>query len=187
VKEYIYQQTCERGHTIKEFLTEADAFSLRTLKQLSGRYGEPCKTCGRRISSLSTPTVEVNGRTLNQWLYNLDLAYSEQDEEFVLCDREFLPLLLEGVDKPDALPEKRAKLLEALCILAYDNTPSAMRKNSPFETTGLSIAPEEVDDDLRTTVLRELRKRIALLESLRLYMSCIYVQAVIFPMIGLDW
>lgn len=187
MKHYTYQQSCERGHTVKEFLTEAEAFSLRAQKQLIARYGEPCKTCGRRITSALRPTVDINERTLNQWLYNADLAYSEQDEEFLLCDRELLPLLLEGIDKPDALLEKRARLLDVLCILVYDNTPSTMRKNSPFETTTSSVSPEEVDDDLRLTVLTELKKRISLLESHRQYMSCIYVHVVVFPMVGLDW
>jgi hypothetical protein len=185
--EYVLRLSCKRHHTRTIDVTESEVFSLTAQRQFDTYMGKPCKTCGRPISSMSIPAVEFNERTLALWLYNPDNIYSPQDEELILAQPEYLPLLLQGIDTKDALPSKRSTLLEALCVLVYDNTPSDMRGNSPFEKPSDNIPPEETDEAIRVAVLEELRGRANLVRELQIHMNSVYVNAVVFPMIGLEW
>ncbi len=45
----------------------------------------------------------------------------------------------------------------------------------------------EIDDSLRESVLCELKARISLFQPLDSYMCDLYINAVVYPMIGLNW
>ena len=102
---------------------------------------------------------------------NDSLEISEQDEEIILAEAKYLDLLLRLLDSPSTLDRKRKVIIEALCVLLYDNT--------------IQDDILEVNDELAGKVRNELiKRRKVVIESKDWIMD--YVKEVVFPQLGSD-
>ncbi|HRO98974.1 MAG TPA: hypothetical protein PLN54_06015 [Flavobacteriales bacterium] len=91
-----------------------------------------------------------------------------QDEELVLANEEYLETMLNILDNELGLPHKRGVIIEAMCVMAYDN----------LNTINNTPSPEQAGRANR--VLQELTKRKSLvLTHKNLVMD--YVQKEVFP------
>lgn len=107
-----------------------------------------------------------------EWATDATLSLLEQDEELLLADYTHIDALLAVLDNGTALPEKRGIIVEALCIVVYDN----LNPENPLP----SSERERIADD----VIDELLKRMpTVLEHKNAVMD--YVQKVVFPRLGM--
>jgi len=107
---------------------------------------------------------------LKEWAINPDLYLMEQDEELLLADGKYLDLILNILDTVSIPKHKTDLLMDALCIIIYDN----------------SIDDNDNQDiDLKKKVIVELNKR---LDKLKLADEWImdYIKDVVYPQLQLD-
>ena len=102
---------------------------------------------------------------LKEWATNPDVCLMPQDEELFLADKMYVEVMLQILDMIPILDHKRNLLIDALCIIVYDNTTN---DNS------------QRDEELKNRVISELNKRQ---DKLRLadYWTMDYIKEVVYP------
>src|SRR5690554_4420598 len=116
---YRQTKTCAQcGHENERWLDEHRA-AFDELSKLSDWY---CAQCGStKISAACKSSPPLTHELLLIWAADDNLHFHAQDEElWPLGDPEKLPLLLEVVDRSDLSDYKRATLLSALLVIAFD-------------------------------------------------------------------
>ncbi|WP_028284037.1 hypothetical protein [Olleya marilimosa] len=164
---YEYQKACKCGNVDSIEVTRKEAaFGLKE-KEI---WSQECSKCGNKeFTSLSHPQPEFKTDLLIEWGNNADYFFMEQDEDLMLADEKYIDLILEVLDNHQILSQKRNVLIEALCVIIYDNNVS-----------------DENNSDLTDRVAKELKKRKAdVLNAQDWIMD--YIKEVSFPIIGIEY
>ena len=162
-------KTCKCGNVNSIEVSKRDsAFELKD----SFVYGLECEKCGKKdFSSISSSKPKVDEELLKEWAENTDLYFSSQDEDLLLA-QEFdnIDLYLRFIDKENIDIGKRNTLIEALCVMIYDN--AGTDENEKLEIVN--------------TVSSELKNRIELVKQADSWIMD-YIKEVSFPIIGIEF
>ncbi len=141
-KTYKYSRTCIKCGDIKAFELDKRqaAFELFDEQQLKAN----CDNCGKSTFNASLETPELDEQLFNEWATDPELHLMPQDEELLIADAKYLKFILNALDNLELNKHKQDLLLNALCVIVYDN--SHKENDSP-------------NLKLKETVLNELRKR----------------------------
>ena len=164
---YEYQRACKCGNVDSYEVTRKEAsFSLKE-REIGNNE---CSKCGSKdFASLSSPQPEFETDLLIEWGNNPDYFFMEQDEDLLLAEDKNIEMILDVLDNHQILSQKRNILIEALCVIIYDNSVS-----------------DENNSDLINRVAKELKKRETdVLNAQDWIMD--YIKKVSFPIIGIEY
>lgn len=129
---------------------------------------EPCPKCAAQSWSSSLEQPTLTPELLLEWASDASLYLMSQDEELVLANEEYLATMLNILDNELGLPHKHGIIIEAMCVMVYDNINTINNTPSPERTRRAE------------RVLNELTKRKPLVVEYK-NMVMDYVQKVVFP------
>ena len=164
---YEYQRACKCGNVDSYEVTRKEAsFGLKEREI----WNKECSKCGSKdFASLSNPQPEFEIDLLLEWGNNPDYFFMEQDEDLLLAEEKYIEIILDVLDNHQILNQKRNVLIEALCVIIYDNSVS-----------------DEKNSDLINRVAIELKKREKdVLNAQDWIMD--YIKKVTFPIIGIEY
>lgn len=156
-----------------EFSKIQAAFELYDINEI---WNTKCSNCNSiNCASIIHPHVKLDKEILDFWGNNEKLYLNPQDEEIILAEMHYLPLIIESISEGKYLKQKNNILIESLCILLYDNT---------IESDEFTVE-ENIERDKNAKIilpkLFSLKNKI--LESENNIMD--YVKVIVFPQIGL--
>lgn len=103
----------------------------------------PCEKCNSiEKSSLGTNKPTIDEELMQDWATQEDLQFLDQDEDLYIAEVDNIDLIIYFLEKENTLPSKKIVLLEALCILLYDNVSNEdeqSEKNNLFRKKNLEI------------------------------------------------
>lgn len=160
-----------------------DSFSLTKVESAFGLYDSsaiwktPCTNCNStECQSLGHQHPVLDKELLDIWGNDLELFLMDQDQELLLADCDYFPMLLAAIDESKYPKSKIDILIEAICVLLYDYTVSSdelgEQENNERESVAEKVRPE----------LIKRKDRIA--EAGDSVMD--YIQEVVYPQIGID-
>jgi len=165
---YKIERTCTTcGHTDELIVTKREA--AFELFSVSNALGKTCKNCSSLSFSTSYPRPDLDFDLLKEWATNVDLRLMPQDEELLLADEKYLDIILRVLDTISIPDRKRNLLMDALCIIVYDNT---IDDNSLHH------------EQLKARVIKELKKRKDLLKMADGWIMD-YIKNVVYPQLDL--
>lgn len=86
----------------------------------------PCSKCNStECCSISKSLINLDKYLLLEWAKDVELHLMPQDEELFLAEERYINLLLDIIDNYEILPNKKKLIIEALCIIIYDNSSIA--------------------------------------------------------------
>ncbi len=136
--------------------------------QLVPSRSEPCPNCSAQSWSGGLEQPTLTPELLTEWATDPTLYLMDQDEELMLADEAYLETLLAVLDKGIALPQKHGIIIEALCIIVFDNlNPQNNLPSAEREKTANRVIAELIQ---RKPIV--LEHRHAVMD---------YVQKVVFP------
>jgi hypothetical protein len=135
------------------------------LFDISKALGQECKKCSSTSFTTSYQRPDLDLDLLKEWATNPDLYLMPQDEELLLAEEQYLEMILHVLDSVSIPDHKRDLLMDALCVIVYDNTND---DNS------------QADGLLKQKVIKELNKRQ---DKLKLADNWIadYIKEVVYP------
>jgi hypothetical protein len=161
---YKIVRTCTScGHGEKLIVTKREtAFELF---DFDNTLGKECKNCSSTTFTTSFQRPDLDFDLIKEWATNSDLFFMQQDEELLLAEEQYLEMILQVLDTISIPDHKRDLLMDALCVIVYDNT---INDNS------------QKDEQLKKRVIEELNKR---LDKLKLadYWIMDYIKKVVYP------
>jgi hypothetical protein len=166
---YQYNKTCKCGNTNSiEVSKRESAFELKD----SFVYGLECEKCGNKgFSSISSNKPKIDEELLKEWAENTDLYFSSQDEDLLLAQEyDNIDLYLKFIDKESIDIGKRNTLIEALCVMIYDNADENEKEKM----------------EIVKKVSSELKKRIEIVKQADSWIMD-YIKEVSFPIIGIEF
>ena len=173
--EYKLIRTCKNcKHVDSIELTKVEAaFGLYDSYKI---WRTPCSNCGSiNCESLARHHTTLDRELLGMWGNDPELFLMEQDQELLLAEYDYLPMLLEAIDESKYLRSKIDVLIEAICILFYDNTVSpeeySVIENKKRENIAVKVRPELI------------KRKDKILEAGDAVMD--YIKEVVYPQIGL--
>ena len=119
------------------------------------------------MTSYQTPDLDFE--LLKEWATNPNLHLMPQDEELLLADEKYLDNILNILDNVAILDHKRNLLMDALCVIVYDNT---IDDN------------EQKDENLKERVIKELNKRTDQLKQADDWIMD-YIKEIVYPQLEL--
>jgi len=135
-----------------------------------------CSRCkSKNCGSISYPMVSIDQELLDIWGTNPKLFFLSQDEELILAEIEYLPMILKAIDEGTYLKRKIEVLIEAVCVLLYDNTVKRKEYSKGYIEVGEKIAAM-----VRPELVKRKEKVFAARKKI-----WDYVKKVVFPQIGL--
>jgi len=175
MSEYNLTRTCKDCKNVDTTkLTKVDAaFELYDSNVI---WKTPCSKCG----SINCDSLGLNHPTLDKELLDLwgndpELFLMEQDQELLLAEYEYFPMLINAIDESAYLKNKVDVLIEAICILLYDNTVSSDeysdKENEERESIANKVRPELI------------KRKDRIIEADDAVME--YIQIVVYPQIGI--
>ncbi|MDQ2793912.1 MAG: hypothetical protein M3Y12_07890 [Bacteroidota bacterium] len=108
---------------------------------------------------------------LLEWATNASLHLMLQDEELFLADENYVELMLDVLDNCEILPTKKEVIIEAMCVIIYDN---------------LHEENQEADKDLVQKIRNELLSRKQLVIAAE-HGIMNYIKEVVFPVLGISY
>ena len=136
----------------------------------------PCSNCGStNCESIRHHHPKLDKELLNIWGNNSELFLTNQDQELFLAEYDYFPMLLEAIDESKYLKTKIDVLIEAICVLLYDNTIATDEYSEKENKERESIA-EKVRPELIKRKKRIIEAGDSVLE---------YIQEVVYPQIGI--
>ena len=171
-QQYYITRTCKTcGDKDNIFLTKKQkAFELYDFGKI---WNQNCKICNSsECLSVGGIPIELDKELLLEWSYDNNLHLMPQDEELLLADEKYIELILDIINNYEILETKRNVLLEALCIIIYDNV---------IDNSNLEI---NKDKELIERVTKELIKRKILLLKADEWIPD-YIKKVVYPKLGL--
>ena len=124
---------------------------------------------------MNLPFVQIDKEILDIWGNDSELYLNPQDEEIILAEMHYFPMILNSINEGKYLKRKLEILLESICILLYDNTINSdeysYEENAKRKKNAEIIRPE----------LIKLKDKIK--ESEKHIME--YIKVIVFPQIGL--
>ncbi len=173
---YTLDRTCKDCKNVDAFdLSKMEAaFELYNSSEI---WKKPCSQCGSiHCESISQQRPKLDKELLDLWGNDTSLHLMEQDEEILLAEMEYLPLILQGIDESRYLPNKINILIEALCVLLYDNT---------IRYESYSDHENKERENAADLVRPELVKRKAQIFHAKDFVMD-YIKHVVFPQIGIE-
>jgi hypothetical protein len=161
---YQYSRHCTKcGWSEERALGKRDAAF-----QLVPSRGEPCPNCSAHSWSGGLEQPNLTPELLTEWATDATLYLMDQDEELLLANEAYVETLLSVLDKGVALPQKHGIIIEALCIIVFDNlNPQNTLPSAEREQTAQRVVAELV------------KRKPMVLEHRHAVMD--YVQKVVFP------
>lgn len=134
------------GHEENALLAKREAaFMLANMEQL---FGPTCKKCSSTSFGREMEFADLDLALLVEWATNDSLRVLDQDEDVILAKDRYVDMILYVLDTVNMSDYKRNVLMEALCVLVYDNS----------EKDGEEF-PSPPDTLLKARVIEELKKR----------------------------
>ncbi|MES2765802.1 MAG: hypothetical protein V4642_08040 [Bacteroidota bacterium] len=168
VEIYKIERTCSNcGHKQQIEVSKREAaFEIYDISKL---LPPECIQCSGKSFITSYQTPNLDKELLEEWAADLELSLMPQDEELLLAEGEYLEMILEVLDNPETLKQKQVVLMEALCVIIYDNS--------------MADNPQK-DSKLKKRVITELNKRK---DKLLFCSDCIngYIKDIVFPQLDL--
>jgi len=166
-KDWKIERTCSNcGHKDELLITKLEA--AFELVKISDVLGSTCSRCSSTTFTTAYEMPDLDFDLLKEWATNTELYLMEQDEELLLADEKYLNMILQVLDTI-AIPEhKRNVLLDALCVIVYDNTLERNPKG---------------DKKLRSRVIEELNKRQEMLKLADGFIMD-YIKKVVYPQLA---
>lgn len=167
-KTYKIERTCTVcGHAEKLFVTKREA--AFELFDIDKALEQKCKNCSSASFTTAYERPDLDFDLLKEWATNSDLYLMPQDEELLLAEEQYLDMILRVLDTISIPDHKRDLLMDALCVIVYDNTN---KDNS------------QRDEQLKNRVIKELNKRQ---DKLKLADNWIadYIKDVVYPQLDL--
>ncbi|MBD2766607.1 hypothetical protein IC235_01715 [Hymenobacter sp. BT664] len=109
------------------------------------------------------------------WGDDPGLRFLDQDEELILAEFEYLPMLLNAIDDSSYTGAKINILIEAVCILLY---------NYSHESEEYSDSEKVEREQIAKQIRQELTTRKQIILESQAYMRD-YVTEVVYPQIGI--
>lgn len=164
----ISRECSQCGHQDEIQVTKREAaFELVDINTI---LGQSCKKCSSTKFSTSYQSPDLDFELLKEWATNKELFLMPQDEELLLADSKYVNDILNIIDTISIPDQKRNLLMDALCIIVYDNS---MEDNA------------QKDIELKKRVIRELNKRQ---DKLKMADDWImdYIKDVVYPQLDLE-
>lgn len=168
-KSWKIERICSKcGHTDEIFISKHEAaFELVDINDV---LGSSCPYCSSTSFTIEKVIPDLDLELLTEWATNLELHLMEQDEELLLADGKYLEMILLILDTMNIPEYKRDVLLDALCIIVYDNTVKDNTRR---------------DDKLKSRVIDELNKRQDMLKLADGWIMD-YIKNVVYPQLTFD-
>jgi hypothetical protein len=161
---YKIERTCSLcGHSEELIVTKREA--AFELFDINKALGQTCKKCSSTSFTTAYQRPDIDFDLLKEWATNSDFYLMPQDEELLLADEQYVSMILQVLDTISIPEHKRDLLMDALCVIVYDNTNN---DNS------------HRDEQLKKKVIEELNKRQ---DKLKLADNWImdYIKDVVYP------
>ena len=172
---YQLTRTCKdcKNEDIFELTKIQSAFELYDLKDF---WNKKCSKCNStNCYAVQHPRLILDKEILDIWGNDEKLYLNPQDEEIILAEMHNLPIIIDALTEKKYLKRKIDILIEAVCILLYDNTVSCKEfseeENQLRERNANVIRPE----------LIKFKDKI--IESEANIMD--YIKVVVFPELGI--
>jgi hypothetical protein len=166
VETYSIERICSGcGRNDEIVISKRDAaFELIDINKV---LGDICKVCSSKSFSTRFQRPDLDFELLQEWATNPDLHLMPQDEELLLADEIYLDLILKVLDTVSISDHKSNLLMNALCVIVYDNSTDNLRAN----------------EKLKSRVIFELNKRQ---DKLKLADNWImdYIKEVVYPQLN---
>ncbi|MFK8297760.1 hypothetical protein ACI76O_04790 [Capnocytophaga cynodegmi] len=148
---YNVTKTCQCGNKDSFPITKIEAaFELFDDKKFWEET--PCSKCGStKTISVSHSIPKIDQELFTIWSENPNYYFMEQDEDLILAEMDNLELLLESFDNQSFPIEKKYIVVNALCVLLYNNIKLPDEKYSKEEKQNMI--------ENKTKILFELQKR----------------------------
>ena len=175
VMDYKVTRTCKKCKNEDSFaLSKFDAAFEEYDSNLY--WNKSCSKCGsKKCYSLSHHRPELDKEILDIWGKNSKLTLMQQDEEFILSEVEFLPMIINAIDNSEYLDSKINTLLQVVCIMLYDQTIApeefTKKENQERELIAKKIRPELIKRKSRIIAIRDSIDD--------------YIKEEVFPQIGI--
>jgi len=167
--DYIQFKTCRKcGTKTERSLDEETAAFVQTRQ-----WSITCPNCNSKILNEGCNTPPLTYDLLKKWARNDSLQFIEQDEDIILADNNRLGLLLDIFDSDKTTEYKRGIIIQALCVLLYDNLAS--KEDNP-----------ESDRKIADRIVRELNERKNMVKLGKGQFIEPYIEKVVFPVIGFE-
>lgn len=140
------------------------------LVDINAVLGESCKKCRSVRFTTNYLVPELDYELLKDWATNSELYLMPQDEELLLADGRYFDNILAILDTVSIPDHKRNILMEALCIIIYDNS---VKENLHQDT------------ELKNKVIQALNNRMNKLKSADGWISD-YIKKVVYPQLDID-
>ena len=140
--EYKLTRTCKDCKNVDSIvLTKIEAaFELYDSSKI---WKTPCSNCGSiKCESLGHHNPTLDKELLDLWGNDPELFLMEQDQELLLAEFDYFPMLLKAIDESKYPKPKIDILIEAVCILLYDNTVSPEEYSETENRERQNIAQE---------------------------------------------
>lgn len=144
--EYKLSKTCKDCKYVDSIeLTKVEAaFELYDSNKV---WKTPCSNCGSiNCESLAHHHPKLDKELLDMWGNDPELYLMEQDQELLLAEFDYFNMLLKAIDESKYLESKIDVLIEAICVLLYDNTVSSGEysdeENKLRESIAEKVRPE---------------------------------------------
>ncbi|MCR9174099.1 MAG: hypothetical protein NXI10_16480 [bacterium] len=139
-------------------------------------WNTECNVCGSpNCESLILNHPKLDKQLLDVWGNDPELFLMEQDEELFLAEDEYFDMLIEAIDNSEYPKEKLNVLIEAICVLLYDNT-IAPHEYSKKENKDRKLIADKVRPEL-------IKRKERIREAGDAVMD--YIKVVVYPQIGL--
>lgn len=175
--EYKLERQCnDCGNIDTIALTKIEAaFEIYNIGNI---WNQNCKKCdSKNCASTKSGPKFIDKELLDIWGNDLNLFFMSQDEELILAEMQYFPMILNAIDDEKYLDRKIDILLESICILLYDNTASCEE---------YSKEENDIRGKNKNIVLPELIKRKEKIhKASSLFFD--YIKEETFPKIGLQY
>ena len=166
---YTIERTCSNCGN-KEQISVSKKEAAFELVDINEVIEKKCKKCTESTFSTSFERPDLDFELLKEWATNSDLYLMPQDEELLLADEKYLENILNILDSVSIPDQKRYLLMDALCVIVYDNT---VEDN------------QQKDETLKHRVVNELNKRIEKLKQADDWIMD-YIKEVVYPQLELN-
>jgi hypothetical protein len=165
---YNIERTCSNCGN-KERISVSKREAAFELVDINTVLGQKCKKCSSTTFSTTFEHPDLDFELLKDWATNSDLYLMPQDEELLLADEKYLENILNILDNVSIPDQKRNLLMDALCVIVYDNT---IEDN------------QQKDENLKQRVIVELNKRTEKLKQADEWIMD-YIKEVVYPQLEL--
>ncbi|MDU1903709.1 MAG: hypothetical protein E6772_02905 [Dysgonomonas sp.] len=124
-----------------------------------------CPSCGcKELKSAGICPPLVDSELMLEWMKNDNLYFSQQDEDLLLGEIQYIDLIKQFLMMDNISLSKRNILLSALCVIVYDNEDKKKCK----EVIEIRLSQEKYLDNAKNIIFDYIGKKV-------------------YPKLGLKW